>query len=1114
MKKKRIRVPVPNRVLFKFWKIMRLSVFFLLLFVAQSFATITYSQQTKLTLNMQGAKVLDVLSKIENESEFFFLFNQKLVDVERQVNVNVKNESIDKILSNLFENTNVSYMVKDRQIILTTANVEAIAQQQQKSVSGKVTDNTGASLPGVSVLVKGTLNGVITDNEGKFSISNIPENATLVFSFVGMKTKEVFTGTERTFLVVLEESTIDLDEVVAIGYGTIKKKDLTGAVSVISTDGFKNSKALSVGDAMQGLASGVKIRNTGSLGSEPNIEIRGIGNFSSGSPLYVIDEMITTGGIRDLNVNDIETVQVLKDASAAAIYGNRAANGVIIITTKKGKNGTMKVDLSVKFAVDKLPTMDLMDTTKFFVYNDMAYKNAGLNPQNHYKNNTDWQKEAFQIGTSQDYNIGFSGGTTTSNYLVSMGYYNNQGTTEGTSLDRYSLRVNTELKRGIITIGENLALSETNLDLASSTNPFIDAMRMTPDIAVKDTLHPGGYGYGDEARARTFGANPIAMQNLISNSSGNTRVRGNAYLKAKILSFLEYKINGGYETSFDSYHSLRRFGSWTLNQPADPSSLYENSARYVSRLIENTLSINKSFSKHTIDGVVGISYQHESYKQINGSTTEITRVGDHYFDVLNSGQKNDNAGGFRSETKLISYLGRVNYNFDNRYLFSATFRRDASSKFDKSKRVGVFPSFSAGWNISNEKFFKVNWIDNLKIRANYGSLGNAAIERWGDNTGQYSYIPSLTYFPMAVFGTDQNIYSGMIQRRLSNQDLTWETKIQKNFGFDVAFLKNRLQFNADYFISTTNDILVEAPILLATGNDGGNPLANAASLENKGFELNLLWKEKINDFSYSISGNITKLNNKVIDLGYGKKEVLTDLTKTEVGQPIGMFYLIKTNGIFKSQEEVMANTNSAGKPIVNTNGKLPAPGDVRYIDFNDDGIISSTGDRQIVGSPWSKFEVGLTFNAEYKNFDLSVLGFGAFGQKVWNQQSAIVNRFDDNSNYLNGINPWTVDNPNTNSPRIIYGDDRNSRGDQDRWLEDGSFFKIKQITLGYTFKALALMKYVQSLRISASAQNYFTFTKYNGLDPEFVNGYVYHRGVDPVSYPSPKSLMFSLNVTF
>lgn len=1091
---------------------MKLIVALLVLSLVEVQASV-YSQSKKFTFDLHGKPIREVLKSIEQNSKFKFFYNEDFINVDKVVDLRVEEGRVEEVLDQVLANTGISYQVLDNDlIVLTQRQDNEVPRSKAIKITGKISDgSSGEAVAGAIVSIKGTNKAVVADAEGKFSIEASSSNDVLVISMLGYVKKELPIGNTTDFAITLEPDVTAMEEVVVIGYGVQKKRDLTGAVAVVNNNDFKNTKALSIGEAMQGLASGVQIRSTGAIGSEPNIEIRGIGNFGNHQPLYVIDGVISTGGIRDLNVNDIESIQILKDASAAAIYGNRAANGVIIITTKKGNTEKLKVDFSSKFSIDRVPRMNLMDTTEFFKYNDMAYRNAGLNPQNHYKSNTDWQDETFQIGNTQDYNLSFSGKGQNNKYYVSLNYLNNTGTTRGTEMERYSFRVNTESKRGIFTIGENLAISEFRVVPYSGGNPFYDAMRMTPDIPVYDSTHPGGYGYGDEARARTFGTNPVAIQNLVNNRSLNTRIRGDLYGEARLTSALTYKLNLGYETSFDAYRSLRKSGNWQLNQPADSSSLYENKARYISKLIEHTLNYNKVLDKHEFNGVIGMTYQIESYEQIYGSTKDIVRVGDYYYDVLNAGRTNPIAGGFRSETRLLSYLGRLNYNYDNRYLFSAVIRRDASSKFAKSHRVGYFPSLSIGWRISKENFFNINWITDLKLRASYGVLGNAAIENWGGNSGQYAYQSSLTYFPMYTFGEKQVVYSGMIQRRLVNEDIHWETKIQQNYGFDLAVLQNRLQFSIDYFIATSKDVLVEAPILLATGNDGGNPMANAASLENRGFEFNILWKDKIGEVNYGISTNLTTLKNKVLDLGYGKKEVITNVTKTEVGQPIGMFYLIKTDGIFKSQEEVMNNKTSTGVVIVNTNGKLPEPGDVKYIDYDDNGIISSSGDRQIVGNPWPKFEVGLNLYGEYKNFDLTIQGFGAFGQKVWNLQAAVLNRFDDNSNYIKGINPWTPENPNTDFPRLLYGDDRNARGDQDRWLEDGSFFKIRVITFGYTIKP---NKYFDQLRLSLSFQNYLTFTKYTGLDPEFVNGNVYERGVDPVSYPTPKSIIFSCNITF
>jgi len=981
---------------------------------------------------------------------------------------------------------------------------------QETIIKGKITEQNGDPLSGVNVVEKGTFNGTVSDGTGNYSITVKNKNAVLVYSYIGFLPAESSSTGKTTIDITLLADMNAIEEVVTIGYGTVKKKDLTGAVSVINEDAMKNVQALSVGEALQGLASGVRIRSNGNIGSEPDIKIRGIGNFGNSSPLYVIDGLISSGGIRDLNVNDIESVQILKDASAAAIYGNRAANGVIIITTKNGTKGEMKVDLSLKYGIDKLPKLNLMDTTDYFFYNDMAYKNAGLNPQNHFGNSTDWEKEVLKTGYTQDYNLGISGGGDNNTYLLSANYYNNEGTSIGTNLNRLSLRINTEAKKGMVTVGENLSITDTKVLPSSSGNPVVDVMRMTPDIAVLDSLNPGGYGYGDEARARTFGGNSVALQNLVNNRSQNTRLRGNAYIEIAPVKWLKFKSTVGYETSFDEYHSLRKLGNWTLNQPLDASNIYENRARYQSTFFDNLITFDKSFGSHNVNAIAGSSFQHEQYKQLYGQKSDIYVSGGEYLDVLNAGSSNPVAGSFYNEIYRISYFGRVNYDYAGKYLFSATLRRDASSQFGPDYRVGYFPSVSAGWRMSDEEFFDVSWINNLKLRANYGELGNSAFDNFAANAGINDYIPRLTIFPIAVFGAD-NINYGTTQRQLVNPDLTWETKKQLNIGADFAFLKNKLTLSADYFISTTEDVLINYPILLATGNDGGNPMVNAGSLQNRGIEIETAWKDQIGDFKYSVTANITSLQNEVLDLPYGDQTIVTGLCKTEIGQPLAMFYLIKSDGLFQSEEEVLAHTNSQGVVIQPT----AKPGDVRYVDFDDNGIISAAGDRQIVGSPWAKLEAGLTFDASYKNIFVSVQGYGSFGQKVWNGTRSLTERFSDNSNYRTGIDPWTPENTDTNFPRLLYGDERNVMGNIDRWMEDGSFFKIRQLTVGYDFKELGkLSSSISNLRLSVTGQNLYTFTKYQGLDPEFDNGYKLEFGVDGNNYPSPRSLMFNLTASF
>ncbi|MFA5814857.1 MAG: TonB-dependent receptor [Bacteroidales bacterium] len=1091
---------------FKMLKIMKIALLLLILGITNVHASV-FSQTVNIDLSLSNVSLREAFTRIEEKTEYKFLYRSDLIDINKVTNIEVKgNTTLPKLMANLLDNSKMSYNVVNNNLII-------LLPKQPQTLTGIVTDaKTSEPIPGVSILVEGTTKGTITDLNGNYNIE-IPEGKNiLVFSYMGYETQKVTVDGQTRMDVKLVPAVSNLNEVVVIGYGTIRKKDLTGSVSVINSKALANGKSLSVGEAIQGLASGVNVRQNGDIGSEPNIKIRGIANFGNQNPLYVIDGLITTGGIRDLNVNDIESVQILKDASAAAIYGNRAANGVIIITTKKGQSGATKIDFSSKIGIEKLPSLNLMDTTDFFFFNDMAYTNAGLSPQNHFKNSTNWEKETLRTGFLSEYNLGVSGGTSQGNYLVSGNYYTNNGTFIGTDFKRYSLRVNTEAKKGIFTFGENLAITDTEVVPYSGGNPITDVMRMTPDISVYDSLNPGGFGYGDEGRARTFGTNPLAIQNLVKLHSENIRIRGNVYGEAQIFKFLKFRTSLGYETSSDAFKRLRKIGNFTLNLPYEPSHVYENKAKYHSLLFDNFLTFEHSFGKHNVHAVLGSSFNREGYEQIWGLNNDIFVSGGEYLDVLNAGSSSPSVGGFRAEIMRISYFGRINYDFDGKYLLSATLRRDATSQFSREYRTGYFPSISAGWRISREKFFNISWINDLKIRGSYGELGNSAFQNWGANSGILDYIPRLSTFGLAIFGTGQfeTLYTGAIQRELINPDLRWETKKQMNLGTDLALLKNRLQVSADYFVSTTQDVLVEFPIALATGNDGGNPWVNAGTLQNRGVEMELIWKESKGNFSYSVSANFTKLNNEVLDLPYGDPTIITNLCKTTVGQPLAMFYLIKTDGIFQSEEEVLQHVNSSGV-VIQPNAK---PGDIRYVDFDDNGLISAAGDRQIVGSPWPKFEAGFGIETTYKNLDFSMHGFGAFGQKIWNGTRALVERFSDNSNYRNGIDPWAPENTDTDFPRILYGDERNVLGNTDRWLEDGSFFRIQLLSLGYNFKIDRIKKYVDLLRLSLTAQNLVNFTKYRGLDPEFNNGNVLEFGSDYNSYPTPRSFLVSVSARF
>ena len=1002
----------------------------------------------------------------------------------------------------------------------------ATAYSQDVTITGTVTDANSEPLVGVNVLVKGTTTGAITDIDGNFSVSG-KKGSTLVFSYIGMLTQEVvYKGT--ALRVVMKDDSKALEEVVVIGYQTVKKSDLTGAVAVVDTKEMKKSAAGTLVSQMQGLATGINVRSSGRAGEDASIEIRGVGSLSNNSPLWVIDGMITDPGV-DFNPADAESIQILKDASAAAIYGSRAANGVIIVTTKKGTKGPMKVNVSVKETLEWSPKFDLMNAAEYIKYNDIAYNEAikdGIatvnSTQKHSQYDTNWQDEVLKTALVQDYNVSLSGGGDSGSYFVSAGYYNNDGVSYGNTFDRYSFRVNTQGKKGWFSFGENLAYSLTNTD-PNQTNTYNDFLRMMPTIPIYDENNPGGYGYGDAAKYNTFGVNPIAREDLEYRHFRQNRLNGSLWLEFKLFEFLSYKFNGGIDLYFYENSWFRGEGNWTQNQEhRDPESQKARDNTY-NMLIEHTLNFNKDFGKHHVDAVVGTTYQHHEWEGLWASRLNFPMTGNgDYFTVLNAGQSNQQNSNSISENAMISYLGRANYVYDDKYYLTATFRRDGTSRLAKENRWGNFPSFSGAWRISKEEFFDVPWINDLKIRGNWGRLGNSSI-------GDWDYIGTINQSIVTVFGGA--IVPGSTQVKLVNAGLVWETKETVNVGFDASFLNQRLTVSAEYYNSKTSDVLAETPIAISTGNQGGSPWKNAASLRNKGFEFTFGWKDQISGFKYSALLNVTTMDNEVLSLGRDGSErnfIDSGQARTEPGRSLAEFYLRKTDGIFRTQEEIdnyvtkgnhVPGPNEdkvpAGTPIM-IEGKRPQLGDVKYLDLNDDGQITDI-DRDYCGSPWAKMQMSLVLNAEWKNFDFSMMWNGQFGNKIYNVSRWQGRLFADNSNYIRfekGEEPYQV-NPNSNTPRIIYGDFRNSR-DADRFLENGSYFRMKNISIGYNFKQKWLTNLgVEKLRLFATGSNLITITGYSGLDPDFKGANsVWNSGTDSFAYPNTRSVMFGLDLTF
>jgi len=1011
--------------------------------------------------------------------------------------------------------------------------------QADGPVSGRVIDEKGGALPGVNVVVKGTSNGAQTDADGRFTLT-APSNATLVVSFVGYTAQEVAVNGRTSINISLAPDTKTLNDVVVVGYLTQNREEVTGSVATVSGTDVRRAPVATLGEGIQGRLPGVQVSSSGVPGQAPNVNIRGIGSIASGGgPLYVVDGLWTTN-LRDFNPQDVESVQVLKDAASLAPYGSSGANGVIVITTRRGKAGTPTINFNAYAGVQNITkTYDLLNSQDWANINNQAHDNAGVArlpfantlPRNANGEiiDTDWQKELIKQGSVQDYNLNFSGGSKgengSSNFLIGAGYFNQKGTIVGPKFERYSVRINSGFTRGRIRIGESLLLTRTNQTRINGL-PFNDVLRMLPVIPVYDPTRSGGFGYGD-TNASTFGTNPIAQQKLFNNTGTSNRLQGSIFGEVDITSFLRYRLNLG--TEFHAYHDRekRQYGQWRQNDPLNPSSYAENQGNELFGLAENTLTFDRSFGDHNLTAVAGYSRQRQHNEFTRGLNNDYG-TGPVYYWALSAGSTAPQVSGNEYTWTKESYFGQMTYDYDQRFLLTGAIRRDGSSRFSSNNRWGTFWAGSAGWRISKEDFFQgaSDVISNLKLRTSYGAMGNDFLG--GDYGGSYRSLASINPNVNYPFGSSQTIVNGQIQTQIPSLDIAWEDRRTVNAGFDAGFLQDRITVSADYYVSQTRNALVDPPIATFYGNAGNNPYQRIGRLENRGFELAVGYNENRGPFTYSVTGNLSTLKNKVTEL----RNVLdqqffliggaADATRTEEGHEIGSFFLYQFDGIFQQGDNIAGSAQPQA-----------SPGDVRYKDVNGDGIISER-DRVHVGRVLPKIQYGLNLTAAYGNFDLAAFFQGVQGNDVLNVGRWWLDRTDDNSNYRSDFNPWTPQNPSNTTPRAIIAGapggspaavsaGTNSFLNSTRWLENGSYLRLKNVQIGYTIpKALTeRVKGIGSLRIYLTGQNVFTITKYKGYDPETIGsgatGTVANtlaRGVDDGSFPNIRTFTAGLQLGF
>lgn len=1094
---------------------MRISTFLLMVCVFCSYAGNAHSQNAKVSIHMNNVKLDKILNEIENQTDYLFIYNNQ-VDINKITSVKVKNEAVAQVLDRILSGTGINYELEGTHIILTTEAIKDLhAQQQAKTVTGTVTDVSGEPIIGANIRIKGTTTGTITDIDGNFSIKAEPQSVIEV-SYIGYLTQETVINNQKSIRFLLKEDTKTLDEVVVIGYGVQKKADLTGSVANINTEKLNTQSNANIGQALQGKIAGVDIVSQGGApGSGTRIMVRGIGTLNNASPLYIVDGMYMNS-IDHINPNDIASIDVLKDASSAAIYGSRAANGVIIVTTKEGSNteGKPIIDLSVNLGISTASKfLDMLDAKGWAEVTTIARQAIGkpaldMATDLANKPDNDWQDIMFRPALMQNYNLSVKGGGKYSTYYTGLGYFNQDGIVKGTNYQRYNIQSKNDYKRGIFSAGTNLIISFSHdkpLHQELRGGMIGTILQSVPTLEKYDDTREGGYDgtYGDVVNI----PHPLAIidDNIMDRYNENVKIFANLYAQIELFKGLKYKLNLTPDFSFERYKNYLNKYDFGLATNSI-TQLTERQRRRRNILVENLLTFDRTFGEHKISALAGYTYQDSRFRHIQAYGEGLPQ-GLEEIDAATTNRSNE---GNSWRSVLTSILGRVFYSYQNKYLFTATIRRDGSSKFGKNNRYGYFPSFSLGWNVAEEKFMEnVHWLDQLKLRGGYGVLGNQEI----DNYQYSSTITTGINYPDGNGG----LLQGAFPKNFANPDIKWEETAMTNVGIDFMAFNNRLSLTADYYVKNTKDILLTVPIPISSGG-ANDPIRNAGKIRNNGFEFNLGWMDQPNpDISYGINliGSFNK--NKVIAMGSesgsikgGSTNQNITTSETKAGYPIGGYWLISTAGYFNSQEEVDAYAKD-GKKI------QPAaePGDIKFVDANNDGVINDD-DRVFQGSPFPDFTFALNGNMRYKNFDLSIGLQGVLGNKIYNATRQTLEDVTKGSNFLAScLDYWTPENKNASHPRLTWDDpNRNTRAESDRYLENGSYLRLRSVQLGYTFPQTWFKGAIQHARVYINAENLFTITSYSGYSPDVNADNANYRGFDNFIYPTNRTFMLGLNVTF
>ncbi len=1077
--------------------IMRIAIVLLLVGFLQTHATDAYAQKTKLSVSFTNTQLAKVLDQIENESEFFFLYNEKLIDANRKVSIDVKDERIDEILKTLFTGTDVEYTITDRKIILAPASINE-SQQNVIKISGKVTDASGATLPGVSVILKGTSLGVITDVNGNYTISNAPENGVIQFSFVGMKTQELKIGNQSAINVTMVEDAIGIDEVVAIGYGTMKKSDVTGSVSSISSGHFQLGSGLTPQQIMKGSISGVSIsQNSGKPGGTNTIRVRGGTSISaSNEPLYVIDgvPISTSAGVSStklsstndyfdeeavdplssLNPNDIESINILKDASATAIYGSRGANGVIMITTKRGQSGKTQLEYDFNTGISKQSSQ--LNVLSGDEYRSIVNK-LGL-ALDDKGDNANWQDRISQTATTKSHFLSLTGGVDKSNYRVSLGYSDQQGILKGSGVTNFNSRINlthTELD-GKLKIDVNMSFGQQNADQAPVSNTVgseLGSSVIYESYVFNPTYPIYNPATGDFYDVPPYRVNPVSYSEELIDNRKSTKFLGNISASYNFIKPLTIQVNGGYNVNRvdrNTYISKNNLLGNGYNGYVNIQKLDD-----YNQLLETILKYNQKFGNHAIDAMAGYSYQY-FYDEGNRESASGFLSDEFKWYSIQAATSIEIPTSYAQCNKLISMYGRVNYNYLDRYMVTATLRRDGSSRFGSDHKWGLFPSAALSWRISKEQFYKSKLVSDLKLRASYGVTGSQEI-------GNYNSLETLSASSSGYIIGGSKI-TVVMPSQYANPDLKWEETAQTDIGVDFTLWKGRIQGNLDWYNKKTSDLLLSIDV--PSPSYISKQVANVGSVQNRGVELALnaeLLRTK--DFKWSVNLNLSHNANKVLSLSNDKWVGKNMQTAPCQGQGLSGSY---------------AQLIMPGEPLGTFYGK-------RFTGFDATGMetYANNGASEVIGCAQPKLSYGFGTNFGYKNWTFSLNFHGTKGNDIYNGTR-------NNQAYLSNL-----PGRNVFEEAVSSGVSRaQAKVYSSRFIEDGSFLRLDNLTLGYNFNIRKT--FLSNARAYVSAQNLFVITGYKGLDPE-VNSEISSTGtaplgIDYLSYPKARTFSLGINVSF